>query len=262
MTTQYHKQAISWMLHSLKIILGDESIRRYIIIKTCPTISNKAKKYIRTFDAFVPKGKTREYKAKKIIQYCQEIIKRPEIVVFTATNIQQNPMDNETHFQTFIVDNKEKKLHVIDPAFDKTRPGQQGIYMAEVANDVVIPFFKNNGYSTGFIQLSNPAQIGDDDVYCQSWSLFILLEKIKTNEFRSDISFQIPKTQIEKYAMLLSFYKQIITTLPELGDNLRLEFREELLSSRGPHAPSSVQKKSILNYDPVDLLVKMTKHEM
>ena len=56
---KYRQEAISWMLHSLKILLGDESIRRYIILKYNPDITNQSKKSIRTFDAFVQKGKTR-----------------------------------------------------------------------------------------------------------------------------------------------------------------------------------------------------------
>ena len=49
--------AISWILHSIKIILGDEGIRRYIILNKFPNIKNNFKKAIRTFDSFVKKKK-------------------------------------------------------------------------------------------------------------------------------------------------------------------------------------------------------------
>jgi hypothetical protein len=261
-TKPYRKEAISWVLHALKIVLGDESIRRYIIVKYNPSLTNSGKKYIRTFNAFVQKGKTRQSKADTITKYCSEIIKKKGIVVFTATNIQQNALDNETHFQTFIVDNTEKQLYIIDPAFDKTKEEHAGIYMAEVANEVVIPFFKTSGYITQFISLSNPAQIGDGDVFCQSWSLFILLQKIKNNEFRTNISFTIPKRQLDKYDMILSFYKQLFTDFPELADNLKAEYEAEIISVRGPNAPTNNQKQSILQYNPVELLMSMSKHDM
>ena len=46
-THQDADKAVSWMLHALKIVLGDESIRRYIILYYYPTITNPSKKCIR-----------------------------------------------------------------------------------------------------------------------------------------------------------------------------------------------------------------------
>ena len=178
---KYRKEAISWLLHSLKILLGDESIRRYIIIKYNPLLTNQAKKCIRTFNAFVQKGKTRNDKAKIIEDYCDDMSKRKGVVVFTATNIQQNELDNETHFQSYILDNNSKTIYIVDPAYDKSKSGHAGIYMAEVSNEVVIPFFKKKHYDTLFIDLNRPAQVSDGDVFCQSWSLYILLELLKNN---------------------------------------------------------------------------------
>ena len=41
LTKKIKGTAISWLLHSIKILLGDESIRRYIIIKYNPDLKNK-----------------------------------------------------------------------------------------------------------------------------------------------------------------------------------------------------------------------------
>ena len=258
----YRSKAVSWLLHSLKILLGDESIRRYIIVKFNPNLENQPKKCIRTFNAFVKKGKSREDKALQITKFCDEISKRKGIVVFTATNIQRDPLDMETHFQSYIVDNNTKTVLIMDPAFDKTKEGQAGIYMAEVSNEVVIPFFQQEGFQAQFIELSSPAQICDGDVFCQSWSLLILLNKLRNNEFLEDLTFEIPEEQIYKYDMLLQFYKQIFTDLPELGDNLRTEYEAEITNVRGPNAPTKAQKESMLQIDPVELLLTMTKEEM
>ena len=258
----YRQKAISWLFHSLKIIFGDESIRRYIILFYNPTITNRNKKYIRTFDAFVEPGKTREDKADEINRFCKDILKKKGVTVFTATNIQQNKFDNETHFQSYIVNNCVKKLIVIDPAYDKTKDGCAGIYMAEVSNEVVIPYFTENGYSVQFICLSSPAQICESDVFCQSWSLYILLQKIQNNEYLTDVSLEIPVEQLDKYDMLLQFYKQVFTDMPELGDNLRAEYEGEILDTRGPTKPTKIEKEAYLRFDPVDLLMKLTKYEM
>jgi hypothetical protein len=259
---KYRQEAISWLLHSVKILLGDESIRRYIIVKYNPDIDNQAKKCIRTFNAFVQNGKSRDDKAKQIVKFCDEMSKREGIVVFTATNIQKDKLDMETHFQSYILNNNLKTILTIDPAFDRTKDAQAGIYMAEVSNEVVIPFFLTQGYSSCFVDLSNPAQVCDGDVFCQSWSLLILLNKIRNSEFLDDISFDIPHIQIDKYDMLLQFYQQIFTDLPELGDNLKTEYEAEVTNTRGPNAPTKVKKQCILDFDPRELLLSMTKNDM
>lgn len=252
-----HRQnAISWLLHALKIILGDESIRRYIILNYYPKLK---KKYTRTFNAFVKERETREDKAKQIIDYCEDISTKKYTVVFTATNIQQNSLDLETHFQSYIVDNSKKLLVVIDPAFDNKKLLNAGIYMAEVSLEVVIPFFQSKEYTIQFASLTTPAQISEGDVFCQSWSLYILLHELKDNNYVHNSAFEIPKTQIDKYDMLLQFYKQIITDIPELRDNLKTEYVGEIMEST---ALKSNEKRMMLKFDPVKLLLSMNKYEM
>jgi hypothetical protein len=165
--------SISWLLHSIKILLGDESIRRYIILQKFPNLKHQLKKDIRTFDPFVKKGKTRQEKYKEIETYLEYITTLNDIIVFTATNVQQHNKDNETHFQSFIVDNDNKKTYVIDPAFDKDKENFIGIYYAEITHDVIKPFLESKGYTVSFIHLERPAQSTTNDVFCQSWSLLM-----------------------------------------------------------------------------------------
>jgi hypothetical protein len=75
------QNAISWLLHSIKILLGDESIRRYIILKYNPELKNK--NHIKTFDAFIKSGKTREHKHKEIKKYLQAISRLKKDIVST-----------------------------------------------------------------------------------------------------------------------------------------------------------------------------------
>ena len=256
---KYRQKAISWMLHSLKIVLGDEGIRRYITLFYYPEIKNKSKKCMRTFNTFIPKGKTRQDKIDKIKTFCEGILQNKDITVFTATNIQQDTFDNETHFQSFILSNNNKKLYVVDPAYDNKKENNAGIYMAEVAYEVVIPFFKSENYSIEFINLSTPAQICEGDVFCQSWSLYIILQKLKKNEYLVDTSFEIPEKQLDKYDMLLEFYKQIFTDMPELGENLITEYEEEIKQAKDLKI---TEKENYLQFDPVELLLNMSKYEM
>ena len=140
--------SISWLLHSIKILLGDESIRRYIILNDFPKLKHNYKKAIRTFDPFVKKKKTRQDKYKEIEKYLDYVIKlKKDIVVFTATNVQQNKEDNETHYQTFIVDNDDKKVYAIDPAYNKGNDNFIGIYYPEVTHESIKPFLELKGFT-------------------------------------------------------------------------------------------------------------------
>jgi len=256
--------AVSWMLHALKIVLGDESIRRYIILYYLPSLVNTSKKCIRTFDAFVEAGKTRNDKINEIVRYCNRMCTKPGLVVFTASNIQRNRYDNETHFQSYIINNYIKQLVVIDPAYDSSKPDYAGIYSAEISHDVIVPFFQRKGYNTAFISLSTPAQVDVDDVFCQSWTLYVLLAKLNNHHKCEliDYRFDIPENQLDKYDMLLSFYKQLFTDMPELGENLQVEYEGEIIESRGPNRLTKMEKEYLLRVDPVDLLLGLTKYEM
>ncbi len=254
----YHTRAISWLMYALKIILGDESIRRYIILYYNPELRNRGKHVIRTFDAFL-RNKTTDEKKSSIIQYCGNMCKRKGVVVFTATNIQQDLLDNETHFQSYIINNKDKKLTIIDPAYNRNK---RGIYEPEISNEVIIPFFESEGYDCKFIELINPAQKSKKDVYCQSWTLYILLQKLRQNEYLTDNSLDIPEDQLNKYDMLVQFYKQIFNDMPELKENLLAEYEGVIVDSNGPKSLSKNEKEKLLQYDPIDLLMNITKYDI
>ena len=251
--------AISWLLHSIKILLGDESIRRYIILNYNPRLKHQLEKDIRTFDAFVQPGKTRSDKNKEIEKYLKYAIKlKKDIVVFTATNVQQHDQDMETHFQSYIVDNDNKCVYVIDPAFNKNKHNFVGIYYAEVTHEVIKPFFEKNDYKVKFVRLTKPAQTTTDDVFCQSWSLLILLNLLNNNIYKDDLEFDIPSTKLEKYDILLEFYKTIFTHMPELRANLKAEYEGSIKDYRFDRD----DEKELLSYDPYDLLMSMKKSDM
>ena len=252
------KNAISWLLHSIKILLGDEGIRRYIILNFNPTLKNKSIKDLRTFDAFIKKGKTRADKNKEIENYLKHAIKLKGIVVFTATNVQQDDNDIETHFQSYIIDNKNKKIYVIDPAFNKNGERFVGIYYAEVTHEVIKPFLEAKGYEVNFVHLTKPAQTTTDDVFCQSWSLLILLNLLDDNNYEKNVEFNIPSKKIEKYNMLLTFYKTIFNHMPELRENLKFEYNGSIIDARF----SQEEETELLNINTYELLQSMKDSDM
>ena len=62
--------------------------------------------------------------------------------------------------------------------------------------------------------------------------------------------------------MLLAFYRQICTDMPELQENLRVEYEGEIMESRGPNRLKKLEKEALLQVDPVELLLGLTKYEM
>jgi len=256
--------SISWLLHSIKILLGDESIRRYIIIKKFPTLKRQLVKDIRTFNPFL-QGKTREYKLKEIEKYLNYVIKfKKDIFVFSAANVQQDLDDIETHYQSFIVDNLNKKAYAIDPAFNKNAENFEGIYYPEITFEIIKPFLEKKGYDFQFISLSRPAQSTTNDVFCQSWSLLILLDLLTNNKFRgTNTEFKIPETTPKKYEMLINFYKDIfINSMPELMVNLQEEYNGSIIHCEYENCPTKEQKKKLLAVNIPELLRKMTKSDI
>ena len=271
--------AISWTLHAIKIMLGDESIRQEILmhyhpnlhkgnVKKLAKINNSVANatHIRTFDAFVEVSEDEDFQAaiekkQKIIQdYLFEIVKLKGIVTFTATNIQRNADDYETHFQSYIVNNDAKTVWVIEPAYDAAvletdeKQPHQGIYYAEITYDVVKPFFEEHApdYEFCFVPLSHPAQISFDDVFCQSWSLMILNSQLYNAALTP---YSIPKSQKDKYALLLTFYKRIFIDIPSLSSYLYSEYEGEIIENYG-------EKSALLKADPVKILLSMTSANM
>jgi hypothetical protein len=165
------------------------------------------------------------------------------------------------------VDNDDKKVYGIDPAYNKEADDFIGIYYAEVTHESIKPFLESKGYEFEFIPLSRPAQSTTNDVFCQSWSLLILLDMLHNNKYKKpNVEFKIPKTKTERYEMILDFYKDIfIHSMPELLDNLQEEYNgsiKECYIEDNSDCPDEAQKEKLLKVNVGDLLRKMKKSDI
>jgi len=254
----YRETAISWTLHAMKIMMGYEDVRNEIIKEFCPCVQNI--EFSRTFDGDPHSdGISKVSKYKEIEQYLISCINKKPYVIFTACNVKDADTD-ETHYQSFYMDNINHEIYVIDPA--KPAKGY-GIYYPEVALQVVKPFAESNGYTFRFMPVSCPAQITDEDVFCQSWTLFILMN-ILQNGIETPVS--IPKKQNDKYNALLSFYKEIVTRIPTTIGDIRIIYREELLLEENMKVVLSdgtmEDWNALFEIDPYSLLLQMTADDM
>ena len=96
----------------------------------------------------------------------------------------------------------------------------------------------------------NPAQIAHDDVFCQSWSLFMLISLLENDAYKSATDFEIPVSQTDKYSMILGFYKRIFNDIPSLRGYLNVEYQGEITDD------------NLLEADPYKVLMSMTKADM
>ena len=256
--------ALSWALDAIKNLLGMQYIRNKIVKTFFPAIKNV--RYMRTFDAF----QQYEYppfnnKVQEILEYCEEIMHLKNYVVFTATNIQENEDDQETHYQTYIVDNVNKKLYAIDPAINPTKKSGFGIYKPMITYETIQPFFEKNGYQCQFIDLTNPAQTKKEDVFCQSWSLYILLEILHNDEgFSADMLIDIPKKQIDKYEILLNFYKKILV-VESISDKLDVIYKQNIKKNKKfikTNSTHNINFKNILHMNATDIILQMDPEDL
>jgi len=273
--------AISWALDAIKDVLGTQHTRNKIIKTFFPPIKNA--QHMKTFDAF-QQYECMPYndKENEIVEYCEEIILLKNYVVFTATNIQENEDDQETHYQTYIVDNTNKILYAIDPAINPKKKYGYGIYKPMITYKTIQPFFEKNGYQFQYVKLMNPAQTLVEDVFCQSWTLYILLEllRLTSPEFpcfslclhpvpfaalkataRSKIVINIPKKQIDKYEILLNFYKQILV-IESISDKLDKTYKSNVKKNKAFIKTHATEFKNIALMSATDIIINMTPSDL
>lgn len=247
--------AISWVLEAIRNVIGIEYIRQNILLRYIPSLKPNIKK-VRTFDAFI-RANGEEYRDEKkdeIEKYCGEIMKIPGIMVFSACNIQENLHDGETHYQTFIVNNDRKIIYAIDPAYNKKKGGK-GIYMAEVAKTAVKPAAMKHHYKFKFVVLSSPAQTDSNDVFCQTWSLYMLITTLINPEY-TETELDIPSDQMLRYKILLDFYKELL--VGPVGPKICKELAKVYKSILKHHE----DKKILLQFNPAELILSMKTAEM
>jgi len=242
----YRETAISWTLHAMKSMLGIKSVRNKVLKHFYPEIKNLAN--AETFDAFDP--------AEKIVKYVEGIMQIEPYIVFTATNMAELVAVPETHYQTFYMDNINKQVFAIDPA---RKNGKDGIYTPFVSNDLLKPLFERHGYTFTFIEMTNPAQSSIRDVFCQSWSLYILIDILKNGVHKV----KIPKPQLERYGVLLQFYKDILQ-IPTMPQTLKKEYTSELKANKDVILSDGTEDdyKHLLGMDPALLIGQMKKKDM
>lgn len=148
---------MSWAIHALKILIGENEIRDYILNNKFPGVNH-------AFTLSV------DYTNEDLIKECKKVEEMDiERVAFTVA--QKATVGSPTHYIGFLFSKTEGRLYIFDPAM-----GANGFtYSADEETNIVRYCFKK--YSHVFIQPSYTAcQTSALDTYCQSWSLWLIIK--------------------------------------------------------------------------------------
>ena len=180
----------SWLTYSLRELMTYDDIRNSIL-----------RKYLVRLDLY-HLGSTFSYLEKEdqpILEKYLETLPENKISLFTASNfvdplIKEEKEEPETHFQSYIYDPLDKKLYVLDPAKSFGEESQR-----QITNQIIVPYFlsKRNLTQQDIILVPNYCQVSNRDVFCQTWSLILLIQTINKKEGNTFIS-DLPKTPKKK----------------------------------------------------------------
>lgn len=242
----------SWVLDALRRVFGYEDMRNLILQAKL----GKRVAYGKTFGA--------EHKVRQLRDYLKKLLVPGEhrLLLFTASN---RALRGETHYQGFVVDYQAKHLWVVDPASVR---GGEGIYAAYVARDVVMPFFQAQGWATGFVRLSNACQATTDDVFCQTWSLWLMVRVARALLTKKKLpTVSVPKKLLLRYKALLRFYKECLK-VEGVCEELQATYRDTIRRSPAlvGHLPTKKEKEEVrkfyLDVDPCAEVARMNELDL
>ena len=213
----YHIELNSWIVAIIKETMGVEVVRNDILRYFLRNLPQHNIVYGPTFS--IGMAKERLYKfLNEVISAIQNGEDR--IILFTCNNnygpVTKGTKMIETHYQTFIVQCQKKRITMIDPSRRRTMEGMYWPYAAMV----VYFYIKSRVHECKFywLKMTDPCQVkysssyvedkfgnkipDNDDVFCQSWSLYLLISALQTNNTLIYIPYRIE----EKYDILIEFY--------------------------------------------------------
>jgi hypothetical protein len=240
----YRDIAISWILYSIREIIGLTKVRNEILSKK---LSNYDDIYY---------GKT--FTMGDMYQDIYDLIddfgtSNKRYLIFTSNGEVRHSRNKKTkvvesHYVSFILDKKNMDIIIIDPSRNN---GNMGIYNPYIAI-CLLPYFKISGYKITWLEMTSPCQTNYHDVFCQSWTLFLIYKYMKSSSCAHK-TIDIPKKQSNKYKILLKYFKNLL--------NFQI-FRKELQIQYLENIKYHEDFKFLKEYDPCELLSDMNPIDM
>jgi hypothetical protein len=205
----------SWVLFALRETMEQQTIRNNVL-KYFLDDQFKYYGYKPVYGKTLNNRKTEKplitYLTKMMSQY-QPDPKSKNVIMFTVSNLYDEDT-HETHFQTFVYIPGYTTGPVIF-CFDPSRTCEQaeGIYSPHAVDEInTIVQNLNPNIRLLYPIVADACQIHENDVFCQSWSLYLQIQGVSRFLQRGDLNYaaDIPSHQFEKYMVLLNFYKIIL----------------------------------------------------
>lgn len=248
----------SWVLDALQRIMGVGDIRNKIL--TWFIRNHDDVEFGKTFGMESTDTNIRKYLDKMVSH-----IPKKRWTIFTASN---KAYQGETHYQTFVADHDNKRLWMIDPAsFD----GKEGIYSAYVAKLTIAPYLQKKGWKASFVKLTNPCQSTRDDVFCQTWSLWLvirLMDLLLRNPNGSVMIIPVSPSLFVRYRALLRFFKECLRNVDGVCTELTTTYRDtiktspELVEGESTIRAKNNLIKQYLSFDPCECVQNMNEMDL
>jgi hypothetical protein len=232
--------------------MGVDEVRNDILRYYLQSLKQYPIEYGPTFSIGTPK--------EKLYKYLNTVIKSikdedNKIMLFTCNNsygsYSKTKKIIETHYQTFIIQPKQKRITMIDPSRRRTQIGIYHPYAAMVVYFYIMS--RINDCKFYWLNLTDPCQVDfstssvNDDVFCQTWSLYLQKEALLTNKNVIVIPYKIT----DKYEILLKFYKDILK-------NIKL-FRDEFILTWNKYVKT--QKMDLGDINILDYIMNMKSED-
>jgi len=246
------EQVASWIIFTLRDVIANSAVRHKIITTQLGRMDG-----VSFGKDFNTPEEWATYEAD-----LTKLLSRSDIILFTSSNF-PDAKTAETHFQTFLVNPSKKTLLMIDPA--RKPSGASGIYSAAAAEKRIQPFFEAQGYTVNWILTDNTCQSSKFDVFCQTWSLYLLIEAFKNTLSNTPVpKLPIPRNQVSRYTLILEFFKQCVA-IPEVCDAFKREWAaftaapdKAIYDGLTTAAQKKARKAAYAAIDPCVFLLAMT----
>jgi hypothetical protein len=206
---------VSWVLYAMRFVFNREDIRTRVLQNALADLPGLT--YGPTWTPVDGAGE------QALLAYVRsQAASATGPVLFTASNL-PDPETYETHYQTFILDPRSRLLWAIDPS--RTAAGREGVYAAPMARFLGdrLP----RPYRLRYVPVSATCQTDENDVFCQTWSLWLQIQAVRALGERV----AVPSSQQERYALLLTFYQDALR-LPNVCEALTHQYADELVFHR------------------------------
>jgi hypothetical protein len=131
------------------------------------------------------------------------------LIIVLLDNLYESPNERinyMTHYEAIVIDTSTRNIILIDPSRNTTG----AIYDAD-AIDKFINYYKDqiSEYIITWLGFTSPCQIDRYDVYCESWTMYLLIQLLKVyRSDKHDYIIDIPESLYDKYNVLLKLYSQ------------------------------------------------------